>query len=211
MAAVGGYRIERLDAGSDGLVLAQLAQMQTAILPESLVSRLGKSFARRFYKYCSRSKHEAVIVVRQGNRVLGAAVLSLDPGTLDWRLLTRTPMALFAALHFYHLPLPALVRETMAKSGARPEDGKLPELVLLFVGTDCRGQGLGAKLVAACDAFLDARAFPAYTVSTAEEEGNCALSFYLAQDFSVSGRALRHGLFYIVLQKKLASAVATDR
>ena len=111
--AGGGHRIERIDANCDRRILAQLAHMQTELLPKSLVSRLGKSFARRFYAYCSRSKQELVLAALQGDRVLGASLLSLDPGTLDWRLLTRTPMALFAALRFYRLPLAALVRETM--------------------------------------------------------------------------------------------------
>ena len=94
---------------------------------------------------------------------------------------------------------------------AKPEREPLPELVLIFVSAECRGRGLGAELVAACEAFLDARGIRAYTVSTAEEEGNRALDFYLAQGFLVTGRALRHGLRYIVLQKTLGPSVATDR
>jgi GNAT superfamily N-acetyltransferase len=211
MAGGGGHRIVRIDANCRPDVLTQLAQMQTELLPKSLVSRLGESFAHRFYAYCSRSEQEVVLAVLQGNRVLGASLLSLDPGTLDWRLLTRTPMALFAARHFHRLPLPALLRETMAKASARPDSGHLPELVLIFVGADCRGRGLGAELVAACEAFLDAQGIRAYTVSTAEEEGNRALNFYLAQGFMVAGRPVRHGLRYILLQKTLGPSVATDR
>ena len=209
MAVETGYRIELLVKDADGAIIAQLASLQTELLPKSLVSLLGEDFARSFYRYASRSEQESVLVLLRGNRALGACVLSFDPGSLDRRLLARTPMLAFALLRFYRLPLGALVRESLwrARSGAKPEHELLPELVLIFVSHELLGKGLGGRMMEECETLLRARSIDAYTVNTEDEEGNLALNFYVSRGFQVVGKALRHGIRYIVLRKDLEPPV----
>jgi len=205
MAADPGYRVERLDKNSGEGVISQLAELQAELLPKSLVSLLGVGFARRFYGYCSRSDEESVLVLLRGNEALGACVLSFAPGSLDGRLLAKTPMLLFALFRFYRLPLGALVRATVSEAswGAESEHASLPELVLIFVRTGFRGKGLGGRLMEECEALLRARSIDAYIVNTADDEGNLALNFYLAKGFRIVGKAMRHGIRYSVLRKDL--------
>ena len=209
MAADPGYRIEHLHKNSGEETISQLAELQAELLPRSLVSLLGVCFARRFYRYCSRSEQESVLILLEGDRVLGACVLSFWPGTLDWRLLARTPMLIFALLRFYRLPLGALVRETVSRAGggANTEHKSLPELVLIFVRPGLRGKGLGGRLMEECEALLRARSIDAYVVDTADDEGNRALDFYLAKGFQIVGKAMRHGIRYSVLRKDLGRSL----
>ena len=187
----------------------RLAALHGECLPDSLVWRLGPSYTRAFYRYLARSGRERVLVARVGGRVVGACVLSLDPGSLTRRLALRTPL-LPAALR--GLFRPGVARSLLGTGGRAPADGRddpprgLPEVLLIFTAAEARGRGVGSSLLAACERSLADRGLAAYVVRTVDDEANPALAFYARNGFQPCGRSFEHGRWFRVLKKAPAAA-----
>jgi hypothetical protein len=123
--------------------------MHLEALPQSLVSLVGERYARAFYRYCSGSAHELVLVERDGGALAAACLVSLEPDTLSRRLLKRTPLLLLSPFALGRLPLTQLLRGALRPSG--PAQPRGPELLLIFTLAEARGQGLGARLLDAAN------------------------------------------------------------
>jgi ribosomal protein S18 acetylase RimI-like enzyme len=192
---------------------SRIAALHAECLPNSLVVLLGRRYAEAFYRYASRSDRERVFLAREGDRVVGACVLSLSPGTLPRRLLVHTPLLLFAALGILR---PGLAGSLLGSSRYEPSQGEdvpspgLPEVLLIFTSPTLRSRGLGADLLSCCERFLAGRGQGRYTVRTLDDVANAALRFYARNGFLPHGRSFQHGRWFRVFQKTIAAAPAGE-
>jgi ribosomal protein S18 acetylase RimI-like enzyme len=188
--------------------IARLSRMHVAALPESMVSLVGELYARAFYRYCASSSQELLLVEREGGELCGACLVSLAPDTLSRRLLTRTPLLLFAPLAIRRLPLRAMLPSATRPSDAPSPSG--PEILLIFTVPELRGQGLGARLLARCEHLLFARGLNRLLVKTRDDPENRALRFYERARFTPIGTRSKYGKRLVLLEKSLLSAGAAQ-
>lgn len=191
---------------------ARLAALHREALPDSAVSELGQRYADCFYRYLRASSYDRVFVLRdERGQVMSGCVLSLRPKTLRRRLLTRTPLLLYA--------LPWFVRSRgrrAASTGPQPTNPPpaatqdIPELLLIFTAREERSRGAGAALLKQCETFLAAEGFPEYVVRTVDEPGNRAIGFYDRNGFVTCGQSTDHGRVFRVFKKKLSLAPKLD-
>ncbi|MEO8177417.1 MAG: GNAT family N-acetyltransferase [Deltaproteobacteria bacterium] len=181
--------------------IARLARMHIAALPESLVSLLGEQYARAFYRYCAATSEELLFVERERGELSGACLVSLAPETLSRRLLTRTPLLLFAPLAIRRLPLRAMVLG--AAQPAAPQQPRGPEILLIFTAPELRSQGLGARLLGRCEQLLLSRGLHTLLVKTRDDTANRALQFYERAQFKPIAVRSKYGKRLLLLEKSL--------
>ncbi len=183
----------------------KLAALHRECLPDSLVSELGGGYTKSFYRYLSRSEREKVFVLRDGQEVMSACVLSLEPNTLTRRLVLRTSLLACAAARLLVHPLGMLRQIAGRKSEVTHEHlaDSTPEVILIFTTPGSRSRGVGSALLQQCEAFLKAQGIPRYLVRTIDDDNNRALKFYLKNGFSEHGRSTEHGRVFRVFKKTL--------
>jgi ribosomal protein S18 acetylase RimI-like enzyme len=187
--------------------IAQLARMHVQTLPESLISVLGEPYARAFYRYCASTSEELLLVERDRAELSGACLVSLAPETLSRRLLTRTPLLLFAPLAIHRLPLRAMLLG--AARPAEPSQPRGPEILLIFTVPELRSQGLGARLLRRCEQQLSSRRLPKVLVKTRDDSTNRALKFYERAQFNPIATRSKYGKRLLLLEKTLQGIAAT--
>jgi len=188
---------------------SRLAALHCECLQDSLVSELGLSYAKAFYRYVSRSPEEKVFVLREDGEVASGCVLSLRPKTLRQRLLLHTPLLLYAAPWFlrqFSKRNPKPVAEPKSEPVGDPVPDRKPEVILIFTAQASRNRGTGAALLAQCEQFLLARGDPEYFVRTVDQESNRALKFYSRNGFVAVGQSFAHGRTFRVLKKTIAQS-----
>lgn len=189
--------------------IAALAALHVASIPDSLIGVLGERYVRSFYRYVARSSSEFVVMERDAaGTIVAAAVVSLEPDTLNGRLLRHTAW------------LPAMMRRapwvlSMVWQSARrprgvapaPRGGRelaaVPELILMFTAPGMRSRGRGAALLRQVDATLRQRDVGTYIVRTISDPANRALGFYRANGFEPSGMSYRLGTAFQILTRTL--------
>lgn len=222
------------DPGTDGRPdslsaddVRQLAAMHCEILPDSLVSRVGPEYARSFYRHVGDSDREFAFLHRDRGTIVSACIVSLEPHTLQRRLLLHTPLILHAPLAIRRLPVRAIAASLAASvtsgmravlasrsaapgrsaasrhSGDSPVQPRGPEVLLIFTLAQARGTGLGAATMARCEAFLRARHAPRYFVKTLDDESNRAIAFYRRRGFTQLGTVVKNGKPLGVWEKHL--------
>jgi GNAT superfamily N-acetyltransferase len=179
---------------------ARLAALHAALLPDSLVARLGEAYAARFWRYAAGSASESILLERESGRIAAAGLLSFQPGTLSRRLLLATPLVLHFARH-----LPRVFRAAL---GAGGPDSDLPELLILLTDPALQGRGLGRAVLARAEDELRRKGLDAYTVRSFADESHPAVRFYKAGGF-VPLRSFRaHGTDFLLLRKSVGPAPA---
>ena len=189
----------------DERAVEQLAALQVAILPGSMISRLGMAFVREFYRFASRSAEEIVLWKSEGRELIGGCVASLRPQTLSWRLMFRTTLA----WRLLRLPFRVLLAQVTQREAAGTSMGDMPELILLFTRGDVRSRGIGAQLLRECESELARRGATEYYVKTIDTENNRAIAFYLREGFEVRGRRIIHTERFCFLSKRIPVAKAS--
>ena len=180
--------IERLTAPLTPADAARLADLHVRALPRSLISLLGRRYARAFYAFCASAPHETLYAARDaGGAIAEACLMSRAPGEFGARVREATPLPFAAATH--PAAWPDLLRALFG--GATPIAG--PEIVLLFADAAARGRGLGTALVDA--ALRDARAGGAASMSvvTEDDPANEAIAFYAKNGFADAGAVRLNG------------------
>ena len=94
VAAVDVHRVETL-ANSD---LAQLCNLHAANLPGSLVTNLGPSALKAYYRFVGGSDPETLFIARTGSKIVGACVLSSQPDTVTRRFVCAKPVEILPRL-----------------------------------------------------------------------------------------------------------------
>jgi len=179
--------------------------MHCECLPDSLVSKIGVGYAKSFYRYVDRSEKELCFLHHSGSDVVSACIVSLEPRTLQKRLVTHTPLALRAPLAIRRLPLRQMARGLLP--GSSGGDGNVqpdgPEVLLIFTQPSARGTGIGSETLARCEDFLHERGYRSYYVKTLDHEENRAVVFYKRNGFSQLGSIAKHGKRLGVWEKTL--------
>ncbi len=181
--------------------VAALAEMHRACLPNSLVTRMGSEYGKAFYRFLRTSPLEKVFIEKDGEEILGACVLSLEPESLTRRLVTSTPV-IRSALR--SLPrLVQLVRNVVLSSrrGERQPSG--PELLMIFTLEHARGRGLGARMLETVEQYLHERGCTWWWVKTLDDPRNRAIDFYLGNHFTRQKSITRNGKRLCLLRKEL--------
>ncbi|HUC67945.1 MAG TPA: GNAT family N-acetyltransferase [Stellaceae bacterium] len=199
-----------IDPATDRLSTASLervAALHADALPSSLVTILGMPFVREFYRFVARSPLERLVLCGEGDAITGACVLSLAPATLERRLAGATRMLLWMVARLPQLPLRALARDALRRTprppGSAPTGRNAPELILIFTDAHARGQGQGAELIAAVEAFLRARGDRRYLIRTFDQEDHAAVRFYRRHGFVDAGRLTARGSAFRLMDKDL--------
>ena len=185
-----------------------LAGHHLSSLPTSAMSALGGNFLRSFYRFAARSEHEQVIVCRQDAVPVAGALVSHQPGSLNRRIMFKTPL-IWAVLSHLHLKA---VRQAVSGGSVLSwndpsqdyGDPPAPELLALYCQSGLRSQGIGGALLDQVEHLLLAAGVSRYFVRTFEEKGNPALRFYIRHGFSAVGRLEAHGMQFSLLVKYLS-------
>jgi len=188
----------------DNGVLAALAAMHRAILPSSLISKLGQSYANAFYRFGAASREERVIaVLRDDGALAGGAFLSLSPASLTRRMALKTP--LIGAL--VRKPfLAAHVAAHELKSLARHDEFNIendPELVAVFVQVDQQGLGMGRALLRTVETTLREHRRLQYLIRTEDSSKNRAIGFYGREGFETRCTVNIRGQPFRIMMKSL--------
>jgi ribosomal protein S18 acetylase RimI-like enzyme len=180
----------------------RLSELQVAALPDSMVSLLGRRYARAFYRYIVRSRQEILCVVRNSAGVVDAAVVvSLSPSTLEARLAYSTPLLLWIVLRAPRLPLRHMAGEFLRPS--RSSNVPRPELIIIFTDARCQARGIGRSLVKLCEASLRERQVASYVVKTENLPENGALKFYARLGFRPLHEIRKYGVAFQMFEKRL--------
>jgi GNAT superfamily N-acetyltransferase len=158
----------------------------------------------------TRSDKEITVVERNGDgSIVAAAVLSLEPATLNRRLLLHT--SLFA--HVLVRPrvlVPLMLGAGGIKKGAAAEAAaSMPDIILLYTRANERGRGRGTALIDQVDARLRHLRITVYQVKTVAEPSNPALAFYRNRHFIPSGTSAALGRQFQVFIRRLEGDPAT--
>ena len=196
-------RIAELIAPIDENAVEKLAALQIAVLPGSLISRMGVGFVREFYRFAARSPFEIVLFARPvggaDDDVIGGCVASLTPGTLSRRLLLRS--SLFVRL--FRLPLGVLLAQLAPPAPLLRRVADMPELILLYTHPDGRSRGVGGQLVRECERRLQQQGIREYYVKTLDAADNRAIPFYVREGFEDVGSEVLDNQRYRFLTRKI--------
>lgn len=176
--------------------LHQIATLHIQSLPESSVTKLGYRFALSFYRYIQSSKKEWIEIVKKDSQIVGVGVISLNSRSLPLRLLFNTSLLIeWLKKNLHHFP-----KNRMRSQGTVPSG---PELILLYVDSQHRNTGLGARLLEQVEKRLLANGRSEYWVKTESKPDNLALLFYKKKDFYAKETLTINGINFEIFKKKL--------
>ena len=185
--------------------IADLAALHISCLSDSAVAVLGPRYARSFYRYVTSSGREIAFVERNGaRRIVAAAVISLEPATLNRRLLLHTSLLVSLLRHPRHtLALLSGHREDHAPPPDAANALPLPEMILIYTSSEERGRGRGTALIEQAERRLRQLGVAAYQVKTVASASNPALAFYRNRNFTPSGTSFTLGRQFQVFTRRL--------
>ncbi len=168
-----------LNERPDQALVADLATLHAACLPDARSSRLGLRFLRSYYRFvCSSPLEHVWTAVDREGLLLSVAVVSDSPETLVRRML--------------------LARWRMQGLGAKLSF-PFPELIQLFTRAENRGGGQGAILVREMQAWATRSGKEGLRTRTRADRENPALRFYHRLGFEDQAARARGKRVYQVL------------
>jgi ribosomal protein S18 acetylase RimI-like enzyme len=189
----------------DARDLERVARLHVECLPRSLIGALGHGYVRSFYRYVARSEKEIVVIGRRDDGLpVAAAVLSLEPATLNRRLLVKTQLAL-SMLESLPRLFDLFVRPLFQHRGREEANVRsaAPQLILIFTSPAERGRGRGSALIREIEEHLRERGIVQYEVRTESEPSNPALEFYRRNGFDPEGTSVRFGTRFQIFTRSL--------
>ncbi len=180
-----------------------LAAMHCRILPDSLVSRLGRSYAQTFYRYVANSAREFAFVENDNGELISACIVSIQPETLQKRLLWRTSLLLHVPFALPRLPLRSILKGLTGQTASRSKQPPGPEVLLIFTAQRARGRGLGASTLRRCENFLKRLGHDCVYVKTLDSPDNRAIQFYLREGFKQCDAFSKNGKRLVLFSKSL--------
>lgn len=184
--------------------LEELAAIHARALPTSLFTALGHDALVRFYAYVEASPYETAWTAADGGRVVGACVVSREPGSVLRRFVSHAPIAFAKELGRLVVRDPDLRRALLAELRERSHDAPhAPEVTQILVDEGARGQGIGAALLRACEATLRTAGVPRYFVHTERDANTAGIRFYRREGFTQIGESRSFGRAFLVMQKDL--------
>jgi len=215
-AEVSGARaVARAETGD----IRELAVLHRACLPGSILSELGDDGVARYYAFALASAHEHVFVVRGGApapaggppKLIAGCVLSTSVATLLRRFALGAPGALarelagelFASGRLRRRMLSRLGEAARGIADRTPAAPALPEVTQIFTDPAARGQGLGASLLRAAEAAVQAAGYRAYCIHTMRDDNDAGIRFYRREGFFVTETTRSFGDHYLAMTKEL--------
>jgi GNAT superfamily N-acetyltransferase len=187
---------------------ASLASLHLVSFRASVLAHMGRSTLERYYRWVGRSPHEQLFVARDDGGLIGAAVLSLRPGSLLRRFVAASPLRFAgeAAMAFVRdQAFRGDVRAFLFESGSDAGNG-LPEVLQVFVAAAARGRHTGTALLQRVEDWLRARQLSSYCVRTLADDNAATLGFYSRRGFQRTGERRFCGERYLVLVKPIAES-----
>lgn len=168
--------------------LPAVVALHRAALPYSLNSRLGAAHLTAVYQFTLADPDSLVVCAMDGPAVLGVVSATLDPAALPgrWRWGFKLRLALALALRPALWPL---VWESGRVGAPLHWQGQTVRacLTAIAVAPAHRRRGCGRALVAAVDAFMQARGQAAYRLDTLAENA-AGRAFYARLGFTAVAR-----------------------
>ncbi|HLL23487.1 MAG TPA: GNAT family N-acetyltransferase [Kofleriaceae bacterium] len=180
-----------------------LARLHAEALPASLLTELGHAAIVRYYLYVEASAHEQGWVAFDQGTVVGGLVITDDPGGVLGRFARHAPVALAGELA-RGLARPRLRARFRRRFGERSDAPHAPEVTQIFTDARCRGRGIGAALLRACEDALRSRGVRSYFVHTERDDNDAGIRFYQREGFVTIGASRSFGTEFHVMQKDLA-------
>lgn len=175
-------------------------------MPLSVLGRLGSPTLERYYRWVAQSMSEHLFVSREGSHVIGAAVVSLQPGSVMRRFIASAPIAFvrgavsaFLRDHLFRAQTAAYFFE---RASARPPG--VAEVLQIFVAADRQSRHAGTALLDHVETWLKLHGVARYVVRTLAERNDATLAFYMRRGFQPAGESIFCGARYHVLEKAVA-------
>lgn len=178
--------------------LATLAGMHLACLPDATVSLFGAGYLRSMYAYLAGAETEVLFVARDGDAILGSALVSLARPSLGMRLALKSGLLPHLLARLWRPRVLAALAASMGDAAIQ-----VPELVFIFVAPEARRQGVGTSLLRACDDCLRRRGVAAYGLRADAGPDNPALRVYAAHGFAEVRRFAAAGQDFVWMEKGL--------
>lgn len=188
--------------------VADLAQLHVSCLSDSVVAALGPRYVRSFYRYVTRSDKEIAIVERnQAGGVVAAAVVSLEPASLNRRLLFHTSLLSSFVRNAPHMLALLLSPDNEPGDRRVPDRTRVspatPEMILIYTAVDERGHGRGSALILEAERRLRELNVLEYQVRTVADPSNPTLAYYRNRGFAPSGTSFKLGRRFQVFTRTL--------
>lgn len=181
-----------------------LATLHVNSMPDSLISFLGHTYTRRFYRYIADTPQERLIIERgEGGRIVGGSVITFEPVSLPSRLLVNTHPWLYLPTAFFRLPVLAILKGLLNPAHRVETVLGLPEFLIMFTDPALRGAGIGVRLFAAVEAAIEESGQPLYFLKTGCEPGNKAFAYHKRNGFVPVGEAVHFGVRFAYMTKTL--------
>jgi GNAT superfamily N-acetyltransferase len=185
-----------------------IARLHVVCMHDSLVTALGASYARSFYRYVTRSAREVTVTECDATgHIVAVAVISLEPSSFHRRLLLHTSLLPNLVMNVGGLLALLWSSRVGLKRSPNTHDqtatSSYPEMILIFTAPEARRHGYAAALVQQAERRLGLLGIPVYQVRTVLSPSNGALTFYRDQQFVPSGISVRLGTRFQVFTKQL--------
>lgn len=167
---------------------ARFAELHVANLEKSVVSQLGLSILRRYYRYIAGSPQDFLFAEGEPGAVRGIAVLSLNSNSVMQRFVRTIVPAFLWAVLLKTLQQPSFALVLLKSAGGASsflgEAARKPEIVQIFVEQKYRNQQLGKRLLEQVDGFLAERGVESYFIRTRLHNNEATLGFYNRNRFT---------------------------
>ncbi|MFZ5893988.1 MAG: GNAT family N-acetyltransferase [Myxococcota bacterium] len=192
--------------------LRRLAHLHAATLPGSILGNMGANTLVRYYAWVLNSGTEELFVAGREEGIWGAAVVSMDPGSVTNRFVGSSPLRFGSELTRALAHRPVLRRQVLAfareKLSAPSADASLPELMQIFVDGSRAGRSIGSELLSRVEESLRQQRVAEYCVRTLRDNNAATLNFYRRRGFVEFDAREFCGDGYVFLRKGLASKPA---
>lgn len=153
------------------------------------LTTLGDSFLRTYYRSVIQSSDAVALgYFDDSNQLKGFAVGSLVSKAFHKNLLRDNlfRFGLEAVKIILTKPL-AIVRlsKNLDKNNSPEDDGKYAELLSIGVSSECKGEGIGKKLIEAFETEVYKRNAEVISLTTDFEDNDYALSFYQKRGYEI--------------------------
>ena len=193
-----------LDAGAAYAAFRQIAELHASEIKHGALPQFGLAVLTSVYRQLALAEQSVVLVVWDGDRVVGFLAGCADVAATFRRVLLKGgPTFLAAFLRQPHLWLVAarfggsllmypFRRKQHAAADQKPASSR-GELLAIAVSPDHQGRGIGSALVHEFEAHLRRWRQPSYAVATNAADA-ASNRFYQKAGFRAVGRTPHHSL-----------------
>ncbi len=170
----------------------EIVNLHLELLSSSLISLIGKSVAKSYYKFIANSKKDYLFFVFKDSVVIGVCVLSTEPNTLMKRFLFNNLFSIgcyvFKSLLSSKEHRKRILSLLIKNGNGIPEIDGLFEVVQIFTNPRLRDYKIGSNLIVQVEKFLLTENEQKYFLKTFASDANHALPFYNKRGFKNVGK-----------------------